>query len=186
MTQLAQYRTEFLQNLATARNLSAGLTDEQFCWRPAPGAWSGCENLLHLVTVGRLYIPAIDEAVAQARANGVTAPGPCGYGIFERWFIWMMEPPVRLKMRTPKSFAPAGLMSQEEVMHEFDALNQAWLRILEEIRGLDLKHIKISSPASARMKFSLAAALALNAAHERRHLWQAQKVISHPEFPKRA
>jgi uncharacterized damage-inducible protein DinB len=185
VTQLAQYRKEFVQNLATAKNLSAGLTDEQFCWRPAPGAWSACENLLHLVTVGRLYMPAIDEAVAQARANGVTAPGPFGYSIFERWFIWMMEPPVRLKMRTPKSFAPAGPTSKEDVMQEFSAMNQTWLRLLEEIHGLDLKRIKISSPASARMKFSLAAALALNAAHERRHLWQAGRIVSPPEFPKR-
>ena len=105
--------------------------------------------------------------------------------MFERWFIWMMEPPVLLKMRAPKHFTPAGVMPKDEVMQEFGAMSQSWLQVLEEVRGLDLKRIRIPSPVSARMKFSLAAAFAINAAHERRHLWQAGQVIAHSEFPKR-
>jgi hypothetical protein len=181
--QLAQYRDEFSRNLTVAENLSSGLTDKQFSWRPAPGAWSACENLLHLVATGRLYLPAIDEAVGQVRARE-TAPGTFKYSLFERFFIWMMEPPVRLKMKAPKHFTPAGVMPKEEVLQEFRAMNRDWLGVLEHVRGLDLKRIKITSPVNAKLKFGLGATFAVNAAHERRHLWQARQVIAHPQFPR--
>ena len=178
MDELAKYRTDFSRNLGAAEKLAAGLSDEQFCWRPAPGVWSVCENLLHLIASGRLYLSAIDGAISHARENGFTAPGPFRYSMFDRWFVWMMEPPVRLKLRAPKNFLPPAVQPGEQVLQDFAALNQDWLRRLEEVRGLDLKRIKIPSPASARIKVSLGTTFALNAAHERRHLWQAEKSIA--------
>ena len=178
MDELAKYRNEFSQNLAAAEKLAGGLDDEQFCWRPAEGTWSVCENLLHLIATGRLYLPKIDEAISHARASGFTAPGPFRYSIFNRWFVWMMEPPVRLKFKTPKNFLPQAVQPKEQVLQAFTALNQEWLRRLEEAQGLDLKGIRIPSPANARIRISLGIGFALNAAHERRHLWQARKTIA--------
>jgi hypothetical protein len=181
---LARYRDEFSRNLEKAGKLATGLTDEQFCWRPAPGAWSACENLLHLIATGRLYVPAIEKSVQQARTSESGTPGEFRYSLFERLFIWMMEPPVRLKMKAPKHFTPAGVMPKGEVLREFGSMNASWVALLDAVRGMDLKRIKVTSPVNARFKFSLGATFAINAAHERRHLWQAGQVIRHPLFPR--
>jgi hypothetical protein len=48
--------------------------------------------------------------------------------------------------------------------------------VLEEANGVDLARVKVSNPVSNWFKLSLGQELALTAAHERRHLWQASRV----------
>jgi hypothetical protein len=184
MDELSTYRDQFSRNLAEAERMAGALTDEQFRWRPLPGAWSVSENLQHLVTTGILYLPAIDEAVRQARSNGWTAAGPFRYGIFERLFVRMLEPPVRVKTAAPKKFQPESAEPKEQVIHSYRKLHEEWNTRLTNVRGVDLRRTQVVSPVSSRMKLSLGVIFPLNAAHERRHLWQARKVMEHPDFPR--
>ena len=54
---------------------------------------------------------------------------------------------------------------------------------LERADGLDLRRVKVSTPISRFLKMSLGMMFAQVAAHERRHLAQAQRV--HEKLPQR-
>jgi hypothetical protein len=49
---------------------------------------------------------------------------------------------------------------------------------IEQADGLDLKRVKVVSPISSFLKFSLGMTFAQAAAHERRHLAQARRVLA--------
>jgi hypothetical protein len=76
-----------------AAALTAGLSGDQFNWRPGPGRWSIAQNLHHLNVGDAFVLPAFDRAIATGRAQGKTAPGPFRYGWFSRFLIREMEPP---------------------------------------------------------------------------------------------
>jgi hypothetical protein len=94
-----------------------------------------------------------------------------------------MEPPPRRRFKTPRSFTPSHGQPVTALLPTFLHLQDQFTYLLEQANGLDLARIKIPSPATSLLKFSLGQAFALNAAHERRHLWQARRVRSHPQFP---
>jgi hypothetical protein len=56
------------------------------------------------------------------------------------------------------------------------------LELVSQANGLDLERIKVASPAGP-VKFPLGQRIALLAAHDRRHLWQAWEVRKDRGFP---
>jgi hypothetical protein len=55
---------------------------------------------------------------------------------------------------------------------------------LRRANGLDLVRARVTSPVLRWRRFSLGAAFAMLAAHERRHLCQARRVAALTEFPR--
>jgi hypothetical protein len=94
-----------------------------------------------------------------------------------------MEPPARMKMRAPKSFQPPPQRSRHEIMAAFRAYQVQFIDRLRQANGLDLASAKVSSPASQWIRLPLGTGFALMTAHERRHLWQAQRVTAAEGFP---
>jgi hypothetical protein len=104
--ELDGYRQQFEAVKTDARALVDGLSDSQFNWRPAAGAWSIGECLAHLNVTGQFYLPRIDRRIAAARAAGELGEGPFRYGFVQRMFVRGVEPPGKLKFKAPKIFAP--------------------------------------------------------------------------------
>ena len=61
-------------------------------------------------------------------------------------------------------------------MDEFRQHGDEWATCARAGDGLDLKRIKVASPAMKLMRFSVGAYFRISTAHERRHLWQAEQV----------
>ena len=57
--QLEEYRQQFERIASEAQELTAGLTEAQFNWRPAPDQWSIEECLAHLTAVGQVEVEAV-------------------------------------------------------------------------------------------------------------------------------
>jgi hypothetical protein len=176
-------RRQFQQLSADADALVAPLTDEQFRWQPAPGAWSIGECIDHLNVTARLYLPRIDQGIADAMRRGLYGGGPFRYGFLGRWFTKSQEPPARIRTKTVKAFNPPADRSRAEIMAAFRAYQVQYIDRLHQANGLDLARARVSSPAFAWLRFSLGSGFSLMAAHERRHLWQARHVAQHPAFP---
>ena len=167
-----------------ARRLTEQLTNAQFNWRVAEGSWSIGECLAHLNLTGQMYLPRIERAMRQARAAGLTGSAPFRHGWFGNFFVRRLEPPVRrLKVRAPRTVEPPPEHLLAVVVPAFMSLQEQLDKKLREAEGLHLSRIKISSPFSRYLSFSLGQSFALLAAHERRHLWQARQVREHPGFP---
>src|SRR5262245_52980623 len=63
---------------------------------PGPGQWSVSQCLAHLAATNLKYINAMRTAVAPAIHLGSNERvGPISPGVFTRWFIGNLEPPIR-------------------------------------------------------------------------------------------
>lgn len=166
-----------------AEELSAPLSNRQFNWRSGAGHWSISECLTHLNVVDAQDIPSLVVEIERARKAGLLANGPFRYGWLSRKFVQMNEPPVKLKVKAPKLYVPPPNRPKDQVMSEFLSIHDRLKELIGNSNGLDLARIKVGTPISKFVKFSLGQRFALITAHDRRHLWQAWQVRKHPGFP---
>jgi len=95
-----------------------------------------------------------------------------------------VEPPPRFRVKAPGVFRPGPATPLAGTLEEFVALQEHFQQRLHDAEGLHLRRIRVPSPAFRRLKIGLGAAFAVIAAHQRRHLWQAQQVRAAPASPR--
>jgi hypothetical protein len=183
--EIEAFRAEFERIAADADALAAPLTDAQFAWRSAPDVWSVGDCLDHLNATARAYLPVMDEGIADAIRRGLYGPGPYAYNWIGRLFVYLTAPPPRVRLKAPPVFLPAPARPRHEVLPAFRAYQVQYIDRLRQANGLDLARARVSSPAARWLRIPLGSSFALMAAHERRHLAQARRVISAQGFPRR-
>jgi hypothetical protein len=164
--------------------LAAPLRDDQFDWRPAPDAWSIAECFDHLNVTAREYLPKLDAAISDAIRRGLFAEGPFLPSLLGRIWVWTLEPPPRMRVKAPRLFHPASGRPRHEVMAALRAYQVQFVDRLRQANGLDLARAMVASPAADWIRLTLGDAFRVMAAHERRHLWQAQRITELGTFPK--
>jgi hypothetical protein len=153
----------------------AQLTPEQLAKRPAPESWSIAECITHLTLSNRPYPPLLRAAYAEGRRAGRLGSGPFKEGLMGRLLKWSLEPPPRLKFKANAPFQPVEFGPAERVLPDFLALQEQIEACVHEAAGLAIDQVKVVSPVDTRVKYNAFAALQIVAAHERRHLWQAEQ-----------
>ena len=181
--ELELYRQQFENIRQQAQEVTAGLDEARFNWRPTPSAWSIEECLAHLTMVGQWEIVAIEKAIDGGRERGITGRGPFQYGAIDRFIVDQTSPPVRHPLPAPERFVPLHGQPVTAILPTFLHVQDQLTRQLERADGLDLRRVKVSTPISRFLKMSLGMMFAQVAAHERRHLAQAQRV--HEKLPQR-
>lgn len=186
--ELGARRDELLRSGERAREIFAGLSPRQTWWRPAPGRWSAGECCIHLELAGHAYLDDLDKAIVRARKKGQFGTGPFDHGALGNWFVRLMEPPPRWRLPAPRRLRPAPprdlpLENRPDPLERFLALRGPLTESLHRAAGLDLGAVRAYCPASRLLRFTLGQIFAILTAHERRHLWQAERVCQHPEFP---
>jgi hypothetical protein len=181
--------TEIFANVSHAESLTQGLANEQFNWRPGPGRWSIAQNLGHLNAVNGSDLTPLRKAIEEGRSRQRTGEGPFTYGLLSNKWVAAAEPPVRRKRKAPKSYEPpAAAADPVTTLAEYRRISGEMRQLVQASAGLNLARVKTTLPTlpavwRAIFKMPLGARLALLAAHDRRHLWQAEEVRQHPEFP---
>ena len=168
-----------------AEALIAGLDADSARWRPGPDRWSVSECLDHLNASSRPYLSDLAATVERAKTRGMFGDRSPKRGWLGSWFIDALEPPPKRKFKAPRLFVPAQAPELTAVMEEFRGHKKRWDELLVESNGLDLWNVKMRMSAFKLIKMSLGEIYAFLLAHERRHLWQAERVVAHPEFPGR-
>jgi hypothetical protein len=183
VAELENYGDQLLSVRQDATGLMSGLSDAQFNWQPEPGRWSmaGCFGHLNL-SAAQVFMPAIDGAIANARAQGLESNGPFVYSAFERWLVKNNDPPPKMRFKAPKRFHPPPNRSLDDVRAEFLRWQDELGKRLREADGLDLRRAKHKSPIPL-VKWSLGGFFQMMLAHERRHTYQARLVRQNPAFP---
>ena len=175
-TELADYHQQIELIKAEARELTEGLNEARFNWRPEPDQWSIEECLGHLTMVGQWELRAIEEGIERGRARGLTGSGPFSYGPIDRFIVDMTRPPVRQKLPAPRRFLPLHGQPVTAVLPTFLHVQSQFQLSLERAAGLDLERVKVATPISRFLKMSLGMMFAQATAHERRHMDQARRV----------
>lgn len=162
---------------AEARQLVEGLDEAQLNWQPNGGrAWSVAQCLDHLARTNAVYTDALQKAVRGVRPGSVPRRGPIQPGRFTRYFIQMLDAPPRRKLKAPRKAIPALHTTGEQVLTDFFAAHQSTRALIAACPDLDLNRIRFQNPFIGFLRFTVGAGLCIMAAHDRRHLWQAQQV----------
>ncbi len=175
-------------NLITADEVSRGLNQAQFNWRPEPGRWSIGQCFSHMNIANGLDLGGMERAIADGRARGLTASGPFRYGLLSRKFAESQDLPVKGKIKAPKVFAPPPDVDMEKVVAEYRRNSMELRRLMAAADGLDLVRIKVQlsalpQPLRSIVRMPVGARFLLLTNHDRRHLWQAGEVRKQPGFP---
>lgn len=171
--QLADLDCQFDANTARAQQLFAGLTTQQLAQHAPVDGWSIAECLEHLTLslMNPDYLLYIDEETGRA---------PLGSGPYKKDWLgallaWSLEPPYRMKTKTLPAWEPQRL-AVERVLPDFLKLQQRLKNSLRRANGRAIDKVKIHSPFNQRIRYNVFSFFHVMAAHQRRHLWQAERV----------
>ncbi len=174
--QLRSIEVEFDDTQAWAHRLVDGLSEEDWLRRADPNRWSVGEQILHLNLTSRAYLPRLRAGLAEVRERGLRSQGRYRRD-FMGWFLCkMVEPPVRVKVKTTPQFVPQNPQPKEEAMRDFDVLQDELRAFLAEAEGWALNRVTFVSPFDPRIKYNLYSALRATTAHQRHHLWLGDRV----------
>ncbi len=167
-------------NAATARawQLVKSTDGRLFTVRPDPASWSAAECISHLSLSTEMFLPVLQKAIDDGRARGVTADRKPKMDPIGRVLRWFLEPPIRSRVKTAAPFVPKSVRAKAEAFGDFSALQLKLIDMLSTAQGLDLRKVKIVSPFDRRVKYNLYSAFLIVAAHQRRHLWQAEQAVA--------
>jgi hypothetical protein len=168
-----------------ASQLATPLDEAQFNWQPDGGqGWSVGQCLDHLTRANRCYLDALEDACHAARAMGERPSPPLEPGRLGRWFLGMLEPPVKLRVKAPQKIVPAPRCPRQATLVAFAGEQQRAIELVRASAIIDCNSVRFRNPLAYGLRtFNVATGLLVIPAHERRHLAQAKSVIARPDFP---
>ena len=130
----------------------------------------------HLVTANSAYFPIFEKVLSGEKKNTFWESLPWLPAIWGKMVIRAVNPESTRKLKAPKVFYPSSSSIDGVVIHRFiDQQNQV-IRYMKATEDLDLEKIKISSPVSNLITYSLMDAYRIVITHEKRHFLQATRV----------
>jgi hypothetical protein len=174
--ELDALRKELDDAAGWAERVARRASEDEWNRRPRPDAWSPAELFAHLILTTEQFLPLFRAALKRGREQGIERRDPYRKDLKGRLLAWSMEPPVRrIRAKTTPPFVPTETQTREETIKRFLESQRA---LIEELRGsadLDLNRLRITSPFNAHLRYNLFSGFAILAAHQRRHLWQAEQ-----------
>lgn len=167
-------------NEATARAwaLVKSTDGRFFTVRPNSASWSAAECLSHLSISTEMFLPVLRNALEDARRRNVLARKRPRMDLLGRILRWFLEPPIRQRVKTAAPFVPRAVRAKAEAFGEFASLQEKLADLIRAAEGLDLMRIRVASPFDRRVRYNAYSAFRIIAAHQRRHLWQAEQAIA--------
>ena len=89
-----------------------------------------------------------------------------------------MEPPARFRVKAPAKFRP---VDTTYVLAKFLASQEQLIAFVSGSAGMALDRFKVASPADSRIRFNAWSSFRIAEAHQRRHLWQAERALGLPK-----
>ena len=145
---------------------------------PAPGSWSAAECLHHLSLSADAYFPVWQQIIATAGPRKTAMNAPYKVDFWGRFLSWILEPPARIRSKTPAPFQPIDCGKVDEVLNGFLDRQERIVAALRRCRGRAIDEVKMASPVDSRIRYSIWSSFVVNAAHQRRHLWQAEQAVA--------
>jgi len=155
-----------------------GLSEKQLTFQPAPGKWSIGEILDHLCLAERSITRVLSKILQQAAGRGL---------IYE---LGTMEPlPHQIDLATynlpadaPEFVRPLPDRALEQLLAALEESRARLLEVASRADGRVVGSVTIQHFQLGELHFYQW--LALEAAHENKHLAQIRPIKAHPRFPK--
>jgi hypothetical protein len=174
---LDELESQFTAIAARAKTL-VGSGGNELCMKPpAPGSWSAAECLQHLNISADSYFPIWQQVIANAAPRKTEMNAPYRADFWGRLLSWILEPPSRTRKKTLLHLEPTECGDIDVVLDGFLERQERIIGALRRCRGRAIDEVKIASPVDSRIRYSIWSSVLVNAAHERRHLWQAEQAL---------
>ena len=174
--ELQKLEDEFRRMKKDAGDFLNGLSEKDFNRRPADNGWSPAECIDHLIVTGADYCDKFEEGLKKLAARNHRRTGEMKMSWVGQQFINSVEPPVKRKFKSPAKWRPDFKINKAKAAQAYLQLQDRWIDLVNQSAEWDLTKVKLPSPAVSWIKFSAFVILAVNSAHQRRHLWQAKNV----------
>jgi hypothetical protein len=174
-SQLGSLLKQFQCATREARKLVLGRSADELKRRLKPESWSTMECLDHLARTTGSFLPAISRAVVTAPK--LTTKRPLRTGTVASLMIRNLEPPYRLRYKVIPELAP----QQTDFGAAWSAFEQSQLRLSETVcsaTGLAIDKVTVPCPVCVHVTYNAYGAFRMLAAHQRRHLWQVQQILT--------
>lgn len=160
-----------------ARAAVAPLASAQRSQRPSWGGWSVAEVFEHLCITDGLYAAPLHALFSVERARLAPRRSPAWRPtLWGRLLLWSLNPRNTRKSPAPAAFRPGAV--RENVVEMWLQQVEAMRSLMREADGLDLRALKLSSPAARLIRLNAGDAFALCAVHAQRHLGQVMRTIA--------
>lgn len=154
-------------------------SEEQLILKPGPAIWSVHEILEHILLFNKMYYKMIQRSIENSNPpSGVSDSFKARF--FIRPFIKLVKPPYKIKIKTLSPMRPAGIINipTHSLLDELLEFNEDMIQFVEQlaIQKLDLDRIKGHNKVF-KIKMTLTEFLLMMAAHQDRHIWQADQTL---------
>ncbi len=180
---IAAVEAELSEATARAWSLVRSTDPRLFTVRPDPTSWSAAECLAHLTITSEMFMDPLRSAIERARSKRKTPRRSARMDLMGSILRWFMEPPIRSRMKTSAPLVPRSVRPKSEAFGEFASFQDKLIDLLRTGRDIDLSRQKIVSPFDTRVRYNLFSAFRIIAAHQRRHLWQAEQAVAKLKGP---
>ena len=174
---LDQLEAQFLAIELRAQALIASAGAELCNTIPAAESWSATECLQHLNISSDAYFPIWQQIIANAGLRKTEMNAPYRTDFWGSLFSWILEPPSRIRSKTPVPFEPVMCGAIESVLAGFLDRQLRIVATLHRCRGRAIDQVRMASPVDRRIRYSIWSSFLIVAAHQRRHLWQAEQAV---------
>ncbi len=179
---LQEIINDFEQNENHGRKLVSNLSAAQLNRQPGEGkSWSILQCIEHLSLTNLGYIQVMKPMMETADPLKFPRREPLQTGLIGRWFLYILEPPVRMKAPAPNAIVPAPRLESADVLRQWTETHHDLRSILNAGATLDLNALKFRNPFFKPAVMRFGTALRSMSAHERRHIWQAGLIRSRVE-----
>jgi hypothetical protein len=162
------------------------LSAAQLNWMPSAAQWSIGQCLAHLINANRAYFPQLDQIIRGEKQNNWWQSMPVLPGFFGQRLVQTLAPGTPWKPKTSKSFLPSRSAVNPQIVGRFVAHQRELIARMRATARLDWEYVIIYSPATKLVTYSLLDAYRFILLHERRHIEQAQRVMSLDGYPQHA
>jgi len=159
------------------------LSEMQINWKPSKEKWSIGECINHLVITHKLYNSKIKEL--QPSFEDISNRSfKFKHTLNGRMILKYVDPNSTTRTKTFKVFKPTMRQINTSIVRFFSEEVESMISFVENLHGVDLTKLKISSPVTKLLRMNVGDALLINLYHDQRHLNQAEKIINETDFPK--
>jgi hypothetical protein len=161
-----------------AHSATLSLPNSTLLQRPSWGGWSAAEVFEHLCVTDGLYEAPLHALIDAERAG--TSPRQSDVWtptLWGRLLLWSLNPSNGRKTKAPPAFQP-GSEPRPRVVDAWLAQVERTRTLMRDADGIDLRAMKLSSPAAKIIRLNAGDAFAVTAVHAERHMHQVRRTLA--------
>src|SRR6266571_944627 len=159
-------------------------TAQQLNWKPSADQWSVAQCFDHLVMANEAFFPIFEKVLSGEKKNTFWESLPWLPAFWGKMLIKAVAPESTRKLKAPKIFHPSSSGVDGAIIRRFINQQKQVIGYMKATEDLGLEKIRISSPVTNLITYSLMDAYRILINHEKRHLAQAMRVSEMDRFPK--